>query len=147
MIKTNNNKDDFNFKKDASLKLKDFSPTNNEDIKINNDLNLNINNNNIQNKQTYPNNIKNSKSCKNLDIKVNTLEINSKINKVKTFNKEKRIDRFGNMIIHGGKQKVSFIDKVSKTNFIEEVKVENFKKFNKMEEPSTNLGNGCCLLF
>ena len=147
MIKTNNNKDDFNCKKDTSLKLKDFSPTNNEDIKINNDLNLNINNNNIQNKQTYPNNIKNSKSCKNLDIKVNTLEINSKINKVKTFNKEKRIDRFGNMIIHGGKQKVSFIDKVSKTNFIEEVKVENFKKFNKMEEPSTNLGNGCCLLF
>ena len=147
MIKTNNNKDDFNFKKDASLKLKDFSPTNNEDIKINNDLNLNINNNNIQNKQTFSNNIKNSKSCKNLDIKVNTLEINSKINKVKTFNKEKRIDRFGNMIIHGGKQKVSFIDKVSKTNFIEEVKVENFKKFNKMEEPSTNLGNGCCLLF
>ena len=147
MIKTNNNKDVFDFKKDSSLKLKDFSPTNNEEIKNNNDLKLNINNNNIQNKQNFSNNIKNSKSCKNLDMKVNTLEINSKINKVKTFNKEKRIDRFGNMIKHGGKQKVSFIDKVSKTNFIEEVKVENFKKYNKMEEPSTNLGNGCCLLF
>ena len=143
MIDINNNKDDFIFKKDTSLKLKDFSPTNNEKIKNNNDLDIN----NIENKQTFSNNIKNSKSCKDLDMKVKTLEIDSKINKVKTFNKDKRIDRFGNIIIHGGKQKVSFIDKISKTNFIQEVKVENFKIFNKMEEPSKNLGNGCCLLF
>ena len=42
------------------------------------------------------------------------IEINPKINKVKTYNIDQRKDRFGNMIIHGGKQKVTFIDKVSK---------------------------------
>ena len=60
--------------------------------------------------------------------------------------KGKRSDRFGNLIIHGGKQKVTFIDRVTKNNFTEVVKVENFKEYNKMEEPSSNRGNGCCLL-
>ena len=53
MIDINNNKDDFIFKKDTSLKLKDFSPTNNEKIKNNNDLDIN----NLENKQTFSNNI------------------------------------------------------------------------------------------
>ena len=50
------------------------------------------------------------------------------------------------MIIHGGKQKVTFIDKVSKSNFTDVVKIENFKQYNKMEEPSNNQGNNCCII-
>ena len=74
------------------------------------------------------------------------IEINPKINKVKTYNIDQRKDRFGNMIIHGGKQKVTFIDKVSKSNFTDVVKIENFKQYNKMEEPSNNQGNNCCII-
>ena len=71
---------------------------------------------------------------------------NSKINKAKTFETGKRKDRYGNMIIHGGKQKVTFIDRVSNNNFTEVVKVENYKEYNKMEEitGSGNRGNICC---
>ena len=57
-----------------------------------------------------------------------------------------RRDRLGNEIFHGGKYKVTFIDKVTKKNFSEVIKVENYKEYNKMEEPSSNRGNGCCLL-
>ena len=71
---------------------------------------------------------------------------NSKINKAKTFETGKRTDRFGNMIIHGGNHKVTFIDRVSKNNFTEVVKVENYKEYNKMEDSSNNKGNGCCLI-
>ena len=70
----------------------------------------------------------------------------NKLNKVKTYEKDRRIDRFGNLIIHGGKQKVSFIDKISNNQFTEIVKVENYKKYNKMEETSHTRGNNCCLL-
>jgi hypothetical protein len=156
MIEINLNKDELEiYEKHSSLKLNELSTPNNDQI-INynyNDLNYN---NNIQNKndqkQTNTNkdnvNIRNTKSLKILDtIKDKNLQINSKINKVKTFDKDKRIDRYGNTIIHGGKQKVSFIDKISKNNLFEVVKVENFKQFNKMEETSKNIGNGCCLLF
>ena len=71
---------------------------------------------------------------------------NSILNKAKTFETRKRLDRFGNMIIHGGNHKVTFIDRVSKNNFTEVVKVENFKEYNKMEETSNSRGNGCCLI-
>ena len=71
---------------------------------------------------------------------------NSILNKAKTFETRKRLDRFGNMIIHGGNHKVTFIDRVSKNNFTEVVKVENFKEYNKMEETSNNRGNGCCFI-
>ena len=73
---------------------------------------------------------------------------NSKISKSKTFETGKRKDRYGNMIIHGGKQKVTFIDRVSNYNFTEVVKVENYKEYNKMEEPteSGNRGFICCFL-
>ena len=63
----------------------------------------------------------------------------------KNFNIQRK-DRFGNMIIHGGNHKVTFIDKVTKKNFTEVVKIENFKQYNKMEESSNNKGNNCCLL-
>ena len=57
----------------------------------------------------------------------------------------KRLDRFGVPILKGGKQKVTFIDKITKTNFVEVIKIESFKEFNKMEEvKSSNHRNTCC---
>ena len=60
----------------------------------------------------------------------------------------KRFDRYNNPITHGkgGKQIVTFIDKISKTNFINVVKVESYKKYNKMEEISYTQKNSCCIL-
>ena len=57
----------------------------------------------------------------------------------------KRLDRFGCPILKGGKQRVTFIDKITKTNFVEVLKIESFKEFNKMEEiKSSNHRNTCC---
>ena len=58
----------------------------------------------------------------------------------------KRVDKFGNPIVHGGKHKVTFLDRVSKNNIIEVIKVDNYKEYNKMEEPSSSNSNGCCLI-
>ena len=97
-----------------------------EDIKIENKQNNN-NNKNISDKQK---------------MNINS----SKKNKAEVFETGKRKDRYGNIIIHGGKQKVTFIDRVSKNNFTEVVKVENYKEYNKMEEQteSSSRGNICC---
>ena len=121
-------------KKQEIIGLNDISPNDiinkksTEDIIKENKQNNN-NNNNINDKQK-----------KNIN--------NSKISKSKTFETGKRKDRYGNMIIHGGKQKVTFIDRVSNYNFTEVVKVENYKEYNKMEEPteSGNRGFICCFL-
>ena len=59
---------------------------------------------------------------------------------------DKRYDLFSNLIKHGGKQKISFIDRISKNNFVEVIKIDNYKEYNKMEEIKTNKENGCCLL-
>ena len=69
-------------------------------------------------------------------------------NKERTKGKEldKRYDKYGNIISHGGKQKISFIDRISKNNFTEVIKVDNYKEYNKMEETTPSNGNGCCLL-
>ena len=69
-----------------------------------------------------------------------TLNLNNKI-------KRKRFDRAGNPIIKKGKQRVTFIDKISQTNFVNSIKVESFKEYNKMEEvSSSNRQNNCCLI-
>ena len=112
----------------------------------------NINSNDIINKKSTEDiineNKQNNNNNKNINDKQKKNINNSKINKAKTFETGKRKDRYGNMIIHGGKQKVTFIDRVSKNNFTEVVKVENYKEYNKMEEPteSGSRGNICCLL-
>ena len=111
-----------------------------------------INQNDIINKKSTDDIINENKQINNNNENVNVndkqkININSsKINKAKTFETGKRKDRYGNMIIHGGKQKVTFIDRVSKNNFTEVVKVENYKEYNKMEEitESGNRGNICC---
>ena len=80
----------------------------------------------------------------NLDDKNNPIK--NKKNKLNKDEKGVRCDRLGNEIIRGGKYKVTFIDKVTKKNFSEVIKVENYKEYNKMEEPNSSRGNGCCLL-
>ena len=58
----------------------------------------------------------------------------------------KRIDRFGNPIYQKGKQKVTFIDRISKTNLCEVIKVESFKEYNKLEDLGNKESNGCCVI-
>ena len=62
--------------------------------------------------------------------------------------KDKRIDKNGNIICKNGKHRVTFIDKISKNKFVDIIKVESFKEYNKMEEITSNYinHNGCCLL-
>ena len=106
-----------------------------DSAKKNKDLNFQLN----QPNKDFPNtNINN--------IITNNIQKNPIINPLKNLNKGKRFDRNGNMIIHGGKQKVSFIDKILKTNFVEIINIENYKQYNKMEEPSHNKSTNCCLL-
>ena len=106
-----------------------------DNIRFNN-LNLNNNTKNIINKEIANNHNKDDLDDKN----------NNKNNKLNKNEKSVRRDRLGNEIFHGGKYKVTFIDKVTKKNFSEVIKVENYKEYNKMEEPNSSRGNGCCLL-
>ena len=57
-----------------------------------------------------------------------------------------RIDKFGNVISHGGKQKISFIDKISRTNFVEVIKIANYKEYNKNDEQTHIPRHGCCAI-
>ena len=61
--------------------------------------------------------------------------------------KAKRVDRNNIPITKGGKQQVTFIDRVTDNNFVEVIKVESFKEYNKMEEVSSSHNNNCCILF
>ena len=145
MIKINHNANDLNKpKKEPISKIKENSPFK-EDEKIGN-KELNINNQNKDNSISIGN--KNSNTNKVSDkINANNIEeINPTLNKAKTLNSQRRNDRFGNEIFHGGKQKVTFIDKVSNNHFTDVVKVENYKEYNKMEETTANRGNNCCIL-
>ena len=67
-------------------------------------------------------------------------------NNVDIFFKPKRVDRKNNPITKGGKQKVTFIDRITSNNFTEVIKVESFKEYNKMEEVSSSHKNYCCIL-
>ena len=148
MIDVNNNNIKIeDIKKESTKKIKGNTIEKDSTKKEYNELQFNINYNNNKKQNNDPVNlkIKSSISSKDIEKKPKCIQIDSTLSKVKTFNK-RRIDRFGNMITHGGKQKVSFIDKVSKINFTEVVNIENYKEYNKMEEPTINHGNGCCLL-
>ena len=141
MLKNNINENDLKSNQNEDIsQLKDLSVHNIEERK-------NFNNANYKNdpKESSENNI-NKINSKSIEDFHNNIPNRQKLIKVKTFNKENRKDRFGNMIAHGGNQKVSFIDKISNNKFTEVIKVENLKEYNKMEEPSNNRGNLCCLL-
>ena len=125
--------------KDSKTNQKDNPSASNQEKIDFNEINKN---NNISN-----NDLENKNNNKNTDMDKEKKDIsNSKIYKAKTFETGKRVDKYGNKIIHGGNHKVTFIDRVSKNNFTEVVKVENYKEYNKMEEPSNNRGNGCCFI-
>ena len=126
--------------KESKTNQKENPPTSKQEKISFNEVNQK---NNTQKKDLAKNNNKNTD--RDRDKEKNVIS-NSKINKAKTFETGKRTDRFGNMIIHGGNHKVTFIDRVSKNNFTEVVKVENFKEYNKMEDISNNKGNGCCFI-
>jgi hypothetical protein len=126
--------------KESKTNQKENPPTSKQENLSFNEVNQK---NNTQKKDLAKNNNKNTD--RDRDKEKNVIS-NSKINKAKTFETGKRTDRFGNMIIHGGNHKVTFIDRVSKNNFTEVVKVENFKEYNKMEDISNNKGNGCCFI-
>ena len=79
----------------------------------------------------------------NLSKKNTTPVIQKKMNKEFDI----RLDKFGNAITHGGKQKISFIDKISKTNFVEVIKIANYKEYNKNDDQSHIGKNGCCLIY
>ena len=147
MIKINLNENDLNrLKKESTSKVNENSPSKEDEKKGIKELNL-INKQNednsinigLQNLKANTNKV----SDKNI---INKNDVKSTLNKAKTLNSERRSDRFGNKIFHGGKQKVTFIDKVSKNNFTDVVKVENYKEYNKMEETTGNKGNNCCIL-
>jgi hypothetical protein len=130
MIKINPNE-----KKLKELEEENSTRKKNEPISKDNNIgfnNLNSNNNtkNITSKEITNNLNKNDLDDKN----------NNKNNKLNKNEKNIRRDRLGNEIFHGGKYKVTFIDKVTKKNFSEVIKVENYKEYNKMEEPSNNRG-------
>ena len=149
MIDINNNNKKEVIKKESTSQIKENILGKEQTKKDYNELNFNNINNNDKQPKDDPVTLKIKSAISSKDIekkKPNCIQIDQKISKVKTFNNNKRIDRYGNMIIHGGKQKVSFIDRVSKNNFTEVVKIENYKEYNKMEEPTNNHGNGCCLL-
>ena len=145
MIKINLKSNDLNnLKKESNSKINENSSPKEEEKKENKELNLN---NKLNEDNSIIIGIKNSNTNKVSDKNIiNKIEANPALNKAKTLNSERRSDRFGNKIFHGGKQKVTFIDKVSKNNFTDVVKVENYKEYNKMEETGGNKGNNCCIL-
>ena len=99
-----------------------------------------INNNNIV-KDITPAEDENNKN--KLCLKTN-IKQHSKKN-IDLYFLPKRLDRFGCPITKGGKQRVTFIDKITNTKFVEIVKIESFKDYNKMEEiKSSNHTNTCC---
>ena len=99
-----------------------------------------INNNNIV-KDITPAEDENNKN--KLCLKTN-IKKHSKKN-IDLYFLPKRLDRFGCPITKGGKQRVTFIDKITNTKFVEIVKIESFKDYNKMEEiRSSNHTNTCC---
>ena len=62
-------------------------------------------------------------------------------------NNNKRVDKYGNPIVKKGKQRVTFIDKVTTRKFEDVIKIESFKDYNKTEEvKSKNAFNTCCFL-
>ena len=84
----------------------------------------------------------NSKNERKMSLNIN----NKNNNNIDFYFLPKRVDRFGTPITHNGKQKVTFIDSITKNNFNEVIKVESFKEYNKMEEVTNTRNNNCCLI-
>ena len=134
--------------KNATIKSKDLPQNGDGVIKYNslNTKNYNLNKQKEDSSKNKNNKLTNNNenTSKNNDQSSNII-VNIKKSKTAK-NSLKRVDKFGNPIMHGGKQKVTFLDRVSKNNIIEVIKVDNYKEYNKMEEPSSSNSNGCCVI-
>ena len=106
MIKINLNENDLNrLKKESTSKVNENSPSKEDEKKGIKELNL-INKQNednsinigLQNLKANTNKV----SDKNI---INKKDVKSTLNKAKTLNSERRCDRFGNKIFHGGSKK------------------------------------------
>ena len=109
-----------------------------------------LSDNNINNKNSKKNITLNDNIKKTFNNKDTPQSLKNSINfsKAQTKSREidKRYDIFGNLIQHKGTHHVSFIDRVSKNNFVEVIKIDNYKEYNKMEEIAPTNGNGCCVI-
>ena len=85
----------------------------------------------------------NSKNERKMSLNINNKNNN---NNIDFYFLPKRVDRYGTPITHNGKQRITFIDRITKNNFAEVIKVESFKEYNKMEEVSNTRKNNCCLI-
>ena len=111
----------------------DLTPKGEENLKNFNDINIYEN---VTQKLERINEFTKKKNSKNIE----------EFNKTKSRELDKRQDNFGNIIEHGGKQKIAFLDKITKSSFVEVIKIENYKEYNKLEEHTPNSANGCCIL-
>ena len=102
------------------------------------DINLNSTSNKLEHEKEHVTNSKDFKKIRSFKI------CNNKNSKSLS-----RMDTFGNPIQKKGKQKISFIDKISQNKFIEVIQIESFKAYNKIEEIANynNMQNNCCFSF
>ena len=133
--KNNNNKES-SLADRPSIKIKDETKSKRESL-----LGFNNLNNKTIKKEGLNYDIKNSSNS----LKNSNSIVFSK-DQTKSREIDKRYDIYGNLITHGGKHKISFIDRVSKSNIIEIIKIESYKEYNKMEEVAPKSGNGCCFI-
>ena len=59
----------------------------------------------------------------------------------------KRYDRSGIEIKKGGKQKLSFMDKIGKGKLVDTIAIESFKEYNLIEEVSDDKKHSCCYVY
>lgn len=103
----------------------------------------NLNNNSVNINLVINNNNNTSKS--KLNINNNIVLIQNNNNNNNKSNKQ-RFDHFGNLIKTNGKQKISFIDKISNKRLQEVIDIESFKQYNILDIPIKQR-NTCCLIF
>ena len=78
--------------------------------------------------------------------KKNNLNINKNL-PIGKWKDGKRYDRKGVEIKKGGKQKLTFVDKIGKGKLIETIPIESFKEYNLIEEVSEDRKNSCCYIY
>ena len=104
----------------------------------------NLNNNSVNINLVINNNNNTSKSKLNINNNIVLIQNNNNNNNNKS-NKQ-RFDHFGNLIKTNGKQKISFIDKISNKRLQEVIDIESFKQYNILDIPIKQR-NTCCLIF
>ena len=75
-----------------------------------------------------------NKSPRNLMVQIGKKKTMPLTKNSKNHELDLRLDYFGNVITRGGKQKISFIDKISKAKFEEIINIANYKEYNKNDE-------------